>query len=165
MGYLTGGFAPLGYRTTNGANFKLRDEYGLVEDSRRNYQSRTSRNATTSDGTLRIAANFSSPGELLTERICRDHDKPIFDIYVRCQQNSHHKYTTGNEKDRYDWTYDLEFNMMLNSDIIAQFRNWVSHNNISVLNVAGNSEETIKGMFDMSSAVLAYLLDESIAIM
>ena len=148
----------MGFRTTNGANYDLRDTYKLIEDSRRNYQSRTFRNATTSDGTLRIAANFSSAGELLTERICKENDKPLFDIYVKCQQNINHKYSTGNSNNRFDWKFDLEFSDMLNSDIVASFDRWVLENNISVLNIAGNSEQTVNGMFDMASCILACLL-------
>lgn len=122
---------------------------------------RTKLNATTSDATLRIAVDFSSPGELLTERCCKENDKQMFDIYVKCDHNSKNKYSTGNSSNRYDWVVtDDTFSTLINADVIDSFWKWVDDNDIKILNVAGNSNQTFANMFDLSVGILTNILSE-----
>jgi hypothetical protein len=79
-----------------------------------------------SDGTLRFARQWESPGELLTLKLCRKYGKPFLDI------------TPGG---------------FLTPDEVAS---WIAENDIRVLNVAGNAEETSPGIQEF---VVDYLAD------
>jgi hypothetical protein len=154
----TGGFAPLGYRTINGPNYMLRDAYGLIETPQRNYQVRTKKNVESSDGTLRIACNFASPGELLTKKCCDSLEKPVFDIFVRFSGNISNKYKSNSSLNQYEWMHQDYYNLMQNGYIIEAFDEWIETFNIKTLNVAGNSTQTIPEMFELAASVLTHLL-------
>lgn len=160
----TGGFAPLGYRTINGPNYDLRDIYGLTETPQRNYQVRTKLNVKSSDGTLRIASDFNSPGELLTIKACREYGKPVFDIFVRYSGNRSYKYVSNPFNYQFEWMHqeneNSDFILMQNGYIIEAFNDWVNEHNIQTLNVAGNSSQTVPDMFSMAATVLLYLLQK-----
>lgn len=74
LGILTGGVAPRGWRTEDGAAPWLAI-YGLVECSDASYRSRTVLNVTGSTGTV-IFGNVESAGSKLTISTCRREDKP-----------------------------------------------------------------------------------------
>ena len=119
-GLETGGWVPKGCRTLDGPNYDLVKVYGCVEDSSSQYPPRTRRNVSDSDGTLRLARNFSSPGELCTLKALHDLHKPFCDVQVNK-----------------DMLYET-----LPSDIVS----WLLDSKIEVLNVAGNSEKTCRGI-------------------
>jgi hypothetical protein len=127
-GLKTGGFAPFGYRTLAGPNLELRDVYGLQELGTSNYPARTERNVIESDGTLRIARDFSTPGEQCTLRFLRIHGKPFLDV--------------------------KEAGASADLKQVVRVANWIQELNITTLNVAGNSETTAPGIKTVASVFL-----------
>jgi len=106
---------PLGYLTENGPDPALK-EYGLLETKTDKYPPRTEANARDSDGTVRFAVNFNTPGERCTLKAIRWHAKPYFDVDLR------------------------------KPPPVEQFCEWIVSNKIEVLNVAGNKESTCPGI-------------------
>lgn len=121
-GIHTGGWVPKGYRTLIGNQPELLSGFGLKETDAENYQTRTKYNVRDSDGTIRLASNFSSYGELCTLRAINKYDKPFLDIHLNI----------SNPK-RFDYT--------------ERICEWVISNNISTLNVAGNADRRAKDGF------------------
>lgn len=81
LGIPTGGWAPKGYQTLCGEQpFLLGKVFRLKQHTSKNYQARTFANVRDSDGTLRLAFNFSSPGERCTMRAIRYFERPNLDI-------------------------------------------------------------------------------------
>lgn len=108
----TGGFAPRGYRTTNGPMpHLLKDRYGLVEAESDGYPQRTALNVKHSDGTIIIALDPDSPGSKMTAKFCRQYKKPYHIIDLK----------EGNTSSLLIWK-------------------WIRKNGIKVLNVAGNRD-------------------------
>jgi hypothetical protein len=155
LGIETGGFAPLGYRTTAGSHMALKYVYGLVETEKTNYQHRTKLNVMNSDGTLRIACDFTSPGELLTINLCNELHKPVFDIYVSVSDKYRNKTNCENV-----WTYSSDCVIDLNSQIKDDFWHWVDYHNIETLNVAGNSNVTVPHMYNYAATVMERLMQK-----
>jgi len=112
LGIETGGTAPKGFRTIYGSNPKLQ-ALGLVEHESWEYKPRTWDNVKNSDGTIRFAYNFDSPGEQCTLGGIMKFRKPHLDIDL----------------------YELELKNYLPFDFIE----WVDEFNIQVVNVAGNA--------------------------
>lgn len=115
LGIETGGTAPLGYRTKFGVNPKLA-KLGLIESPTSNYATRTFDNVKDSDGTMRFAYNFVSPGEIMTLKAIKQYKKPYIDIDLS----------------------DIEEQALLIFDIM----DWFSDNNIHIVNIAGNAGST-----------------------
>src|SRR5574343_1337277 len=124
FGLQTGGTIPKGFRTLKGSRPDLVIKYGLVEHSSDKYPPRTYANVKDSDGTVRFAGDFGSPGEVLTLKAVKEYGKPYFDV-------------------------DLS-----DPPDISLFTYWFKANNIEVLNVAGNSEETYLGSFAKTASYL-----------
>lgn len=112
----TGGWAPKGFRTEEGLCPLLGTRYGLQEHPSSQYQDRTFANVKDSDGTIRFATDFTSPGERCTFKAIQEYGKPYLDIYV-LKPPSH-------------------------DEVLG----WIKDNNIKVLNVAGNRESTSPGL-------------------
>jgi hypothetical protein len=123
-GIPTGGWMPRGFIAYDGERPDFAELYGIAEVASDRYPPRTAKNVRESDGTLRFATNFDSPGELLTLKLCKAHGKPHLDV------------RPGG---------DIE-----PSDAVA----WLCENEIRILNVAGNSEQTSPGIQDF---VLGFL--------
>jgi len=111
----TGGWIPAAWRTLDGPRPDLGTDYGLICHSSDGYVPRTLANARDSDATVRLAYDFGSKGEICTLNGIKKHKKKYFDI-------------------------DLS-----NPPPPEEMANWLCENNISVLNVAGNSESTFAG--------------------
>ena len=109
-GITTGGVAPKDWRTCEGADPSLVN-FGLTECWASNYDVRTKLNVEASCGTVAIASNFQSPGEVLTKKLCDQLGKPILQI-------------------------DTE-EAIKNPTKIVHF---IINNNIRILNVAGNRD-------------------------
>lgn len=78
-GIPTGGTAPAGYKTHDGNQMELlRGEYGLRAEG--DYKFRTWKNVEDSDGTLRLAVDFSTPGEICTKNATDHFDRPRLDV-------------------------------------------------------------------------------------
>ncbi|WP_020413184.1 YpsA SLOG family protein [Microbulbifer variabilis] len=76
VGIPTGGCAPLGYLTEEGARPEMLKSYGLVESHSANYEERTEENVKNSDATLILATMPSSDGTALTLYYCQKLGKP-----------------------------------------------------------------------------------------
>ena len=111
LGMETGGYVTKGRRTMTGP---LPDWYmekmSLVEMSSASYQVRTWKNVEMSDGTIRLAVDFTSPGEKCTMAAIREYNKAYIDVDL------------------------LE---PIDPSVV---RKWLEDNDIKVLNVAGNCQ-------------------------
>jgi len=115
-GIPTGGWAPKGYLTANGAKKRLlQGEYGLQETDSSKYLLRTKLNVKDSDATVAIAIDPQSPGTQMTLQFARRMHKPYFLVDLRKKTAQHR--------------------------IVTDLRNWLDRHNVSVLNVAGNRSE------------------------
>lgn len=112
----TGGWAPRGWRTDEGSDPTLA-EYGLQEHVLGAYPARTWANVRDSDGTLIFGWEFS-PGCRLTRQACEALRKPFLTV----------TWPVGTLPCR---------------DYV---RNWITQNEIRVLNVAGNRERKNPGV-------------------
>lgn len=111
LGIDTGGWAPRGWLTSEGPEPRLGSFYGLKENDRPGYPARTYSNARDSDGTIRLAFNFNSPGEKCTLKAIQQYNKPYFDVNLN------------------------------NTPPINNVVDWLTANNIEILNIAGNAEK------------------------
>ena len=125
-GIRTGGWMPHGYLANDGKHPEFAECFGIEEMASKRYPPRTAMNVKESDGTLRFATQWDSPGELLTLKLCKKYGKPCLDI-----------------------TPDGD---IVPNDVAA----WIEANNISILNVAGNAEQTSPGIHEF---VVEFLLD------
>jgi hypothetical protein len=117
FGLETGGVMPKGYTTLDGSGALIAKEYGLTENSTDSYAARTYQNVKDSHGTVRLAGNFSSKGEICTLNAIKKYNKPYFDV-------------------------DLT-----DPPPIQEFIQWIENNKIVVLNVAGNSANTYENCY------------------
>lgn len=124
-GLETGGFAPIGYMTETGSDYALRDMFGLVESSTSRYEIRSINNVNGADGTL-IFQIVSSPGTNGTIRYCNT-GKWKGGSTSSSIHKPYYIITAEDLKDQKYWD-------KLRVDVYE----FISKNNISVLNVAGN---------------------------
>lgn len=116
FGIQTGGWMTKDFRCHSGVGKERARIFGLkpVPHSY-DYKVRTRWNVRDSDATLRLAADFSSPGEICTMKAISIYEKPHLDVMFMNGR------ATVNEED------------------VAK---WLIANNVKILNVAGNSEKT-----------------------
>lgn len=110
---------PKGFKAHDGSHPEFAHQYGIQEHERPAYPPRTALNVKESDGTIRFASNFGSPGEKLTAKMIRQYSKPSLSIDVKCGT------TTPQD-----------------------VANWIVENDIEILNIAGNSDKTSPGIGD-----------------
>jgi hypothetical protein len=127
FGLQTGGWMPRGFKALDGNHPEFADLYGMQEHSSPAYPPRTHRNVSDSDGTIRFAGNWRSPGEICTMKAIRKAGKPYLDVDV-----------CGTVQP-------------------ADAAEWIRANRIEVLNVAGNAEETVAGMEEFVVAFLTQM--------
>jgi hypothetical protein len=108
----TGGYAPNGWITKDGPNQKVLQERYKLREHKHGYKERTYDNVRVSDGTIRCAVDFWSPGEICTLNAIKKYNKPYFDVYLP------------------------------NPASAEEFVIWVIRYQIKVLNVAGNCQKT-----------------------
>lgn len=118
FGLETGGCIPRGFITLDGPKPEYESLYSIKEHSSSKYPPRTYENVKQSDGTVRFAFDFNSPGEKCTFKAITYYKKPFFDVNLRLPADP------------------------------SEMVNWLTDNKISVLNVAGNSEKTYYGTED-----------------
>lgn len=116
IGLETGGTMPRGFRTLDGPRPNFAGFFGVKESPHAQYDIRTANNVWDSDGTIRFAEFFDSPGEHCTIKWIREYDKPYIDVDMRAPRDP------------------------------QDVRDWLVENSIKVLNVAGNSERTSPGI-------------------
>jgi hypothetical protein len=76
LGFKTGGWAPKGWITTDGAKQEELSGYGLKEHHG-GYRERTIQNAKDSDITIIISRKWTSPGTILTMNACKKNKRPF----------------------------------------------------------------------------------------
>lgn len=118
LGIETGGYMPKYFLALDGKHPEFADLYNMKEHASIAYPPRTATNVRDSDGTVRFAGNFNSPGTMLTLKMIKKYGKPYYDIDIN------------------------------NPGSVLDFRKWLNDNNIKVLNVAGNSELSSPGIED-----------------
>lgn len=107
-GIEVGGWAPKGWLTSVGPNFLLK--FIGLKEHKGGYKERTWENVKDSDGTIRLAVSFTSPGEICTLNAIKHYKKPRKDV-------------------------DL-----LKPPPHKEVAAWIIRNRIQVLNIAGNTE-------------------------
>lgn len=117
-GLQTGGMVPRGCLTEEGPCPDLVNVYGCHESTSDKYPPRTFDNVKNSNGTVRLAYDFDSPGEKLTLKAIISYDRPFADVRM----------------DRTD---------LMTPEVVA---NWIVSTKIATLNVAGNREGTRPGI-------------------
>ena len=127
-GLATWGYAPKGYLTQNGPEPRLAS-LGVIEHKSSKYSPRTYANVKDSDGTIRLAYNFNSPGERCTFKAIGYYEKPYFDINL---------------------SEELPF--------VFEVNDWIEQNGIVVLNVAGNAGATKSEGTQIFNIVREYLM-------
>lgn len=138
MGIPTGGSIPNGFKTLDGPKPEYAVLYDLTEHSSSSYPPRTYQNARDADGTIRIAHDFNSSGEICTLKAINQYKKPYFDVIVKNTQS----FTTPEEMSP------------------KKAADWIKSNNIKILNVAGNSEKTSPGIEFFAHKYLVSLFKE-----
>ena len=127
-GIPTGGWLPYGCVNLDGIHDEYKELYDMVECQDPGYGARTELNVLNSDGTLRFAKTFSSPGERCTIAAIHKHNKPHLDI-------------SWKPKDRY----------IVSAASVVE---WLIQHEIKTLNVAGNSEKTSPGIYNAACEFL-----------
>jgi hypothetical protein len=129
-GIPTGGWLPHGCITLEGPRPDLLALYDMKEHSASGYPPRTEANVKDSDGTIRFAKTFKSAGEKCTLRAIKWFNRHYFDVDIA------------------------------NLPPVERVREWLAENNIKVLNVAGNSEDTAPGIGDIVCQYLTRVFDD-----
>lgn len=106
---------PKGWRTLQGSKPEYEVVYDMRQHHSRSYAERTFKNVQTSDGTVRFAWNFKSPGERCTMRAIKYYSRPYIDVFVSELLNT--------------CTMDPVY-----------LREWLETEDIHILNVAGNAD-------------------------
>lgn len=130
MEILTGGWAPLGFKTEKGPQPVLAS-YGLLETEDSGYNLRTELNVCDSDATLIFARNPRSKGTLLTMQCAMRNGKPFSPPI--------------NPTD---------------PDAYAQVSEFLLKHRPAVLNVAGNRESVAPGIARQVVDLLTYTLEQ-----
>lgn len=131
VGLETGGMMPKGFRTKLGPlSPTMVKAFGFEEHGSPYYAPRTAWNVKHSDGTIRLAHNFDSPGEKCTLRYIKQYDKPRRDVPLRFKDG------------RWQAT-----------DVPENVAYWINANNIETLNVAGNA------LPDLEYCISTFLLE------
>lgn len=129
-GFETGGHIPKGFLAQDGCHPEFEKKYNLKETESDKYPPRTALNVKNSDATIQIATNFNSPGEKLTSKLILQYKK---------------------------LNYKLNPNEKVDIDDIV---NWIKNNNIEILNVAGNSERTSRGIYNKAYNILVQVFEK-----
>ena len=124
FGFETGGMMPFGFKTLDGPKPEYHDMYGLVPHASSSYTPRTRANVRESDGTIRLAFDFDSKGEICTKKAIDHYKKTFIDINFFAEQS------------------------------IKPAVQWLCENDIEILNVAGNSEATWAGIHEKAFVFL-----------
>jgi len=126
FGLETGGTMPFGYKALDACHPEYKELYGVEYHSSSSYVPRTRKNVRDADGTIRLAYDFTSKGEHCTLKAIESYKKPHIDV-------------------------DLHDPIPID-DVVT----WINDHNITTLNVAGNSEQTVPGTH---AAVTKYLTE------
>lgn len=120
-GIPTGGYMPLGYLTLHGMRPEYAEEFGIKETTNTSYPTRTWLNVKESQGTVLFCYRWNSPGTICTNKALTHFGRTCFNVNVP---------DTG------------KFGTP------EHCANWLRHEQIRVLNVAGNSDEHIEAFVE-----------------
>ena len=140
-GLETGGYIPKGFKTLDGSKPQYKSLYGAVEHSSSNYRDRTWDNIQQADATIRFASNWNSAGEKCTLNGIKNWGKPFHDLTLM--------------KEGYLAIWGPRYTLTNFRDIILYTKDWLDVNGVTILNVAGNSEQTSPGI---EKAVYEFLI-------
>ena len=98
------------------------DLYDVHENDSPSYKERTFKNVWDSDGTLRLAHDFSTPGEVCTNKAIFEYERPAMDVLF--------SFRYGFTEDNDEWQTSVT---------PSEVREWLEEHKIQVLNVAGNA--------------------------
>ena len=126
FGFDTGGWIPKGFRVQGGYTPSLGPRFGLVETASSKYPPRTRLNVQNSDATL-ILGNPNSSGCRLTRHLCNEHRKPF--LVIRQAKK-------------------------VTDDSVKSVLAFLKNEEVSVLNVAGNREESYLGIGKWAQSLL-----------
>lgn len=135
LGFETGGFAPKGWRTTAGPAPELA-AFGMVESQSAGYGLRTEQNVMAAQATILISVKPNSPGSKLTIETAAAFHKPYKIVEVFPQGGA--------------VTYSYH---------AADLAVWLVATSIEILNVAGNSEKSWEGMYQLAYPYMIDLLE------
>ncbi len=141
LGLATGGYAPQGWRTLDGPNPTLGTDYGLVEAPSPGYPWRTAKNVLASDATIRLAETFTSPGEIRTLRAITKFKRPSLSICLLPLSRK---------------GFALEDPRDASRALVA----FLILHEVRILNIAGDSERTARGIGTLAEAFLIQALRE-----
>lgn len=127
FGLETGGTMPFGYKALDRCHPEYKEMYGIEFHSSSSYVPRTKKNVKDSDGTIRLAFDFSSKGEICTMKAIVSYKKPHIDVNLN--------------------------DPIPVKDVVT----WIEDKNIEILNVAGNSEQTAPGTHVSATTFLTEL--------
>ena len=160
LGIETGGQCPLGWKTEKGPQEELLSSYGLIQHWSSDYNKRTEANIHNSDATV-IFGNVNSVGSKLTYRLCQKLRRPCLLISTEALDDA------SRPKNLVE-TFRTEFNSRLISEERAErwgtsnsLPDFIKHNNILVLNVAGNRESKNPGIQEKVKCFLIQALKEA----
>lgn len=129
FGLKTGGFMPKGFRTQAGDNPLLARTYGLHETKSREYPPRTLKNVLEADATLILGYP--------TSRGCR--------FTIKCCEANKKTYITVRKE---------ATDLMTREHVIKELVAWIRYNNVKIVNVAGNREESHPGIGEWARLLL-----------
>lgn len=130
LGIPTGGIMPKGWRTIDGPRPEYARLYGMTESPFVDYQRRTFANAGSAHATLRIAFDWNSAGELCTLRAVHAAGQWPFDI-------------------------GLDNDLCANAARVTAAVAWIRERGPGlILNVAGNIEQTVRGIEAAAELIL-----------
>lgn len=128
MGIPTGGTMPKGFKTLRGPEPDYAILFGIKEHNSQSYIPRTYKNVEDSDGTIRLAYNFNSAGEICTLNAINRYGKIYLDVNLAKPQEA------------------------------QEVAKWILENKIKTLNIAGNSESTAPGTYQATKQYLTKVL-------
>lgn len=129
-GIETGGWIPKGWKTLNGSKPEFGPMFNIQEHSSTNYKPRTYANVRDSSATIRLAYDFTTAGEICTLNAINNYKKPSIDV-------------------------DL-INPIDHQKVV----DWINENNVEVLNVAGNSENSCMGTYNEAAEYLSVVFEK-----
>ena len=124
-GIKTGGYAPKNYKTSIGPNPQLLRDKYGLKEFHLGYKERTWANVEAAQATVRLCVDFWSAGEICTLNAIKHYNRPYFDVYLP------------------------------NPISVFDFVSWLNRYNISILNVAGNTQNTRN--YDIYTPTFNYL--------
>lgn len=119
-GLEVGGWMPKGFKNEMGYFPIFAELFGVRETPSSGFGQRTDWNVRDSDGTIIISSNWTSPGTVMTKKVCQNFRKPYFAVLYKppCRVRDH----------------------------VDEIVEWLLEQNFETLNVAGNRESVSPGI-------------------